>query len=296
MTNTEQAKLTTLIGTGKFMSDNASAYTGVQIIIDAKTAFDTSVADTKDKAAKATVDNSGFSEDKLNKKITMIQEAAAICGYAKQDWDVSQPTLAGQLHDNEADYQLSDADCGALAQEMFNVLNVNSTLLNAAHVSATDLTAFQVVITAFTGAHGSSEAAHAAKPEATLAFKKAMAVSMKKLKKLLKACKKVRTSQVEFYKGLLLVAEIVTITIRHTHIHLTVKKQVDGSPIEGAVATFADRTQTGTSDADGMIIIDGIRGGSLTMTLRKVGFVDLVVLVHVKAGRDNILVAEMAAI
>jgi hypothetical protein len=197
------------------------------------------------------------------------------------------------LHDNEADYHLADSDCAALAQEMFNILNTNSALLNPAHVNAADLTAFQLLITNFTGAQGSSEAAHGAKPEATLAFKKALAVSMKKLKKMLKACKKVRNTQVEFYKGLLLVAEIGTVAIRHTHIHLTVKKGVDGTPIEGAVATFADRTQTGTSDAEGMIIIDGIKGGTLTMTVRKAGFTDLVVVIHIKSGKDNIIEVEM---
>ena len=293
MTNTEQAKMTALLGTGKYMADNSGAYTGVQLIIDARAEFDTAFADTTLKAAAAKVDNSGFSEDKATKKIAAIQEAAAICGYAKQDWDTAQPTLAGQLHDAETDYQLADSDCAALLLQVYGVLNTNSALLNPAHVSATELTDFQGLISAYTSEQGSSDAAHEAKPELVAAFKKALAVSMKKRNKLLKAAKKVRKTQVKFYDGLLLVAEIPTITVRHTHIHLTVKNKATGLPLAGVTASFSTSVKTAVSDVDGHIVIDGFRGGNTTATFKKTGFVDLVVVLHIKSGKDNVLEVEM---
>jgi len=286
--------MTGLLGTGKYMADNTAAYTGVTIIIDARAEFDLAYEDTAAKAAAAKVDNSGFSTNKLDKRVAAVQEAAAICGYAKQDWDVAQPTLAGQLHDVEADYEGADSDCGALLQEMFNVLNANSGLLNPDHVSALELSDFQGLITAFTSAQGSSDAAHEAKPELVAAFKKALAVSMKKMKKLVKACKKVRKTQVKFYNGLLLVTEIPTIAVRHTHIHLTVKDKA-GLPIEGVFASFSNSLKTATSDVDGHIVIDGFRGGNTTATFVKVGYATLVVVLHIDSAKDNVLEVVMVA-
>ena len=296
MTNTEQAKLTTLEGVSTFMNKNATAYTGVQLIIDSKTNFDAAVKDTKTKASDTMADNSGFSQDKADKKKAAIEEAAAICGYAKEDWDDSQPALAGQLHDNESDYHLSDSECGTLLNEVYGVLDGNSGLLNADHVSATDLTTMKQLIDDFTNAQGSSDAAHEAQPEATDAFKKSLAVSMKKLKKLLKACKKVRKTQAKFYDSLVLVAEIVPIAVRHTHIHLTVKNKLDGKPLEGALASFSNSKKTGESDAMGMIVIDEIWGGNVMVTLKKTGFKDLVVMVHINGGKDNVLTLAMEAV
>lgn len=293
MTNTEQAKMAGLEGTTKYMSINSAAYAGVTIITDSKTAFDASYDDTKKKAAAAKVDNTGFSEAKLEKKGLMIEEAAAISGYAKQDWDTEQPELAGQLHDNESDYALADSDCAALAMSVFNVLNDNSGELNPEHVSDEELAAFLLLITGFSSAEGSSDAAHEAKPESTTAFKKSLAATLKKQKKMVKACKKVRKTQPKFYNGLLLVAEIPTITIRHTHIHLTVKKKADGTPLEGVMAIFSNSVKTPVSDVNGLIIVDEIRGGNATLTLKKDGYIDLVVEIHINGGKDNEYVMEM---
>ena len=163
-------------------------------------------------------------------------------------------------------------------------------------MSATELLAYKQLVDDFTGAQGSSDAAHEAKPEAVAAFKKALALSMKKSKRLTKACKKVRKTQPKFYDSLLLIAEIGTITVRHTHIHLTVKNALTGLGLAGVVATFSNSAKTATSDVDGHIVIDGFRGGNTTATFRKAGFADLVVVLHINAGKDNVLVVEMVGV
>ena len=292
MNNQEQAKLTTLKGTQTFMTSNAGIYSGIPLIVSANTDFNTALTITLAKAAAADTDNSGYSEAKKIAKQALAQSAAALCGFAKLDWETSQPELAAQCLDAETDYfAVSDSECATSAQNMYNLMFNN--VINPDNVSPADLVHLQTLITTFNATQGSSDSIHAASPELTAAFKAALATSMKKMGNLKIAARKVQLTQPDFYAQLLAVTKVATVSVHHTYLHITVRDKNTANAIQGAVATFKGNTKTATTDDSGSIAFDTFRAGDTTLTLTKAGYNTYTALIHLNSGKDNIFTIDM---
>ena len=292
MTNLEQAKITTLKGVQTFMGGNAAIYSGVPLIVTANANFNTAFADTLAKAAAADSDNKGYSEAKKIAKQNLAQTASALCGFAMLDWQTSKPELAAQCLDAESDYTaVSDSECGTAAQNMYELLANNP--INPDNVSPADITNLLAVITTFNNTQGSSESVHATSPQLTVAFKAALAYSMKKTDDLKTAAKKVQLTQPEFYAQLLAVSKVSTVSIRHNHLHIIVRDKTTGNPLEGVVATFKGSVKTAASDANGSIAFDTFRAGDTTVTLTKTGYINYIAQLHIGTGKDTIFNADM---
>ncbi len=244
--------------------------------------------------AAAGINNSGFSQDKLDAKTEMSFMAACLAGTAQVKLDeLGKNSLSRQMHDAESYYMHSaDSEASTEAQALHDLLFTNLALLTPDYVSAPQLVSFQAVISSYMTTQGSSEAVHKISPELTQAFNNDLSASKKNGTDLKKLIKKYKKTNKTFYKSMVDVMRL-KITVHHTDVDLMVIDKVTGHPVSGAIATFSDSSKTGISMEDGNLHVEEIAHGDKTMTVKSEKYLDYVAPINIVSGKTNSFKIEL---
>jgi len=289
MTNREQAQTGMFIAVEKELSDDSGHY-------DTNNAFKAEVLlflaawlANKTAGEKAHADNSGFSQEKLDKKIIVSDTASNLSGKANVKFiNSGKPSLAEQLNTEPSDYsQKADAECARLAQVAHDFLAENIDLIKPDYVTVEALEAFQVEITDFVASRGTSEIVHEVSPELTQIYKDSFAPVMMTIDHLKFLVRDYKTTDNEFYTRFMAATKIPTVNVHHTYVQGLVTGKVSGNPLVAAVFTLTKGKKSGTTDKDGNFLIEEVRAGKDTIT----GVLDGVVIytadITIKRGRTN---------
>ncbi len=239
-------------------------------------------------SSEAGVDNSGFSQDKLDAKVEMCFQAACLAGSAQVKLDsLGKNSISRQMHSAESYYfHTADSESSTLAKALHDLLVLNLTLLTPNYVTDAQLIAFQTIITLFMTTQGSSDAVHKISPELTQAFNNDLSACKKNGNDLKKLIKKYKKSNSLFYKSLVNVMK-PKFTVHHTDVDLLIIDAITGLPIPEAVATFSDSAKTGVSKEDGSLLVEEVAHGEEIMTITSANHLPSVTTIKIVSGRTN---------
>lgn len=259
-----------------------------EAVSDEVASFETNRLATLKSSAAAGIDNSGFSQEKLDAKLEMSFTASCLAGTAQVKLDaLGKNAISKQIHSGETYYSNApDAEASTEAQALHNVLFTNLLILTPKYVSDTQLVSFQLLITKFMTTQGSSDAIHKISPELTQTFKNDLDACKKNTTNIKKLIKKYKKTNNVFYKSMIDVMR-PKITVHHTDVDLLVIDESTGLPVKDAVATFSDSTKTGTSKDDGSLLVEEIFHGEKTMTILSVDHLPSITLVNIVSGKTN---------
>jgi hypothetical protein len=239
-----------------FLTKNADVYAGNNAFIKDSTNFSNQLIAVNNLATILSVDNTGYSQQKLDAKNAMADNAAALCGFAVVGLKKLKKNLeASQLHISSTEYShIPDTESKALAQsvhdEMFSVL----ALLSPDYITDTDLLDLQTLINTFSNTQGSAMSVNTGTPQQRNNFKQAVINIDAIIADILLLARKYETSNAEFYNNLVAQTAIPVVNIHHTTFSATVKKKVDNTPIANATASISNSKKTGASDSNGFIV------------------------------------------
>ena len=268
MTNREQAQTGMFIAVEKELSDDSGHY-------DTNNAFKAEVLlflaawlANKTAGEKAHADNSGFSQEKLDKKIIVSDTASNLSGKANVKFiNSGKPSLAEQLNTEPSDYsQKADAECARLAQVAHDFLAENIDLIKPDYVTPEALAAFQEEITNFIAIKGNSEIVHEVSAELTQIYKGSFAPVMMTIDHLKFLVRDFKTTDFDFYTRFMASTKIPTINVHHTYVEGHVVGKVSGKIIEGGVFTLTKGKKSGTTDYEGNFKIEEVRSGKDILT------------------------------
>ncbi len=292
----DSAQLTSNEATHQYIiSDVAQAIISKDAAATEKVAeFETNRLAAINSGAAAGINNSGFSQDKLDAKEEMGFMAACLGGNAQVKLDeLGKNAISKQINSNESYYDhLTDSEASTEAQALHDLLEVNIAFLTPNYVTLPELVSFQSLIANYLTIQGSSEAVHKISPELTLAFANDLKASRKSGLDLLKLLKKYKKTNKVFYKSMGDVLKL-KITVHHTDVDVLVLDAVTGHPVQGAIATFSDSNKTGISLDDGSLLVEEISHGVKTMTIKSDKHLVSITTINIASGRTNSFKIEL---
>ncbi len=289
MNDREEAKMRRNSGLPGFFSDNAAAYAADNAFLAIVKKFNTDYGVALSYAGNTGLDNSGFSQEKLNAKNAAGLVAATLSGRAQVILEsLGMFSVANGLHDSESYYtHVADLDASSRLQAVYSLLNANLLTITADYVTAEDLTNLQNLTNTFMQTGGSSQQVHAQSPVQTKKFKSALKVVDVDIKNMLKLGKTYKTTNVDFYNGLVAGCKMPAIIDHITSADITVNDSVTGAPIVGAKGSFSNSKNGMVSDANGFMQEDHMLDGNPTLTITATGYPVYTSLVHIVHGTDN---------
>ena len=289
MTNREQAQMSMFIALDKELTDDESVYQGDADYVAEVAAFRTAFQANKDAAEKAHVDNSGFSQDKLNQKLVLSQMASNLSGKAYVKFvNLNKLNLAEQMSTEPTDYSIkADSVCATLAQKAHDVMHDNLADLSPNTVTDANLVDLQKEIDKFTELKGSSEIVHEVSPELTQQFKDSFKPVMVRVDHLKLLTRDYKSSNPGFYTRLMASTKIPTINVHHTYVGGHVTRKSDGKPILGAVFSLTKGGKSDTTDHEGDFLIEEVKAGEDTLTGVLDGNVVYTGYITIKRGKTN---------
>jgi len=245
-------------------------------------------------AAAAGINNTGFSQDKLDAKELMSFMASCLAGTAQVKLDeLGKNSISRQIHEADSYYlYAADSEASTEAQALHDLLLTNIELFTPDYISAADLISFQGLISGFSNIQGSSAAVHRISPELTLAFKTDLNATKKNGTDIKKLIKKYKKTNSVFYRSMVDVMK-PKITIHHTNLSLLIVEAKTNIPVNDAVATFSDSAKTGVSIEDGSMLIEEIGNGDKTMTITSDRYKDSITNINILSGRTNSFKIEL---
>jgi hypothetical protein len=289
MNQKEIAKTKMYNAIDKFLTDNVKAYETNKAFSTDRQNFSDQLTEINDIATILSVDNTGYSKQKMQAKKDMADSAAHLSGFAQVCLLKLKKNLeASQLHISSSEYShIPDTEAKALAQSAHDVMDANITNLSPDYVTADDLTGLQNLINTFNTTQGSSTSVSQGIPEQRKNFKQAIITIDSTINDICLLARKYITSNADFYNNLLAQCVIPVVNIHHTTLSVTVKKKSDNSPITNATGSLSNSKKTGTSDAKGFMTIEQVRKGNPTLSIKAAGFTDYTSLIHIISGQDN---------
>jgi len=244
--------------------------------------------------AAAGIDNSGFSQEKLDAKAEMSFQATCLAGAAQVKLDeLGKNSLSRQIHSVDSYYLgAADSEAATEAQALHDLLLANLALLTPNYASAAELVTFQSAISSFTATQGSSDAVHKISPELTQAFINDLSASKKNGTDLKKLIKKYKKTNKTFYNSMVDVMK-PRITVHHTDVDLLLIDKVTGNPVSGAIATFTESSKSGISMEDGTLHVEEIAHGVKMMTIKSDSHLDYMDSINIVSGRSNSFKIEL---
>jgi len=272
-----------------FLTNKASVYAAYIAFNKDRTNYSKQLVIVNNLATALSVDNKGYSQQKLEAKMAMADKAAALCGFAQVGLSkLGKKLEISQLHISSTDYShLPDTESKALAQSVHDVMAAVQAVLTPDYLTATDLSDLQILINTFSTTQGNSTSVNQGTPEQRKNFKAAVIAIDNIIDDIRLLARKYQTTNSDFYNQLIAQSDIPVINIHHTTLSVTVKRKSDNSPIANATALVSNSKKTGTSDANGFITIEQVANGNPTLTIKAAGMSDYTSLVHIIGGQDN---------
>jgi hypothetical protein len=289
MTNREQALISMFIAIEKELDVDKTHWDSNALFKKEALLFLAAWVLCKTAAEKAHIDNSGFSQEKLDQKTKLSKLTSKDAGKAYVTFiNADKPSLADQLFTEYTDYfQKADAECAILAQAAHDLMSVNISLLDPDTLTPADLDALQEEITKFIAIKGTSEIVHEVSPELTQQFKDSFAPVLMREDHLKLLIRDFEETDNEFYTRFLASCKMPTVNVHHTYVEGNLKGKVSGNPLLGVVFTLTKGKKSGTTDKDGNFLIEEVKAGKDTIT----GVLDGVVIytadITIKRGRTN---------
>jgi hypothetical protein len=217
---------------------------------------------------KANINNSGFSQEKLDQKNKLSKIASNHSGKSYVKFiNLEKVSLAEQLHTEPSDYShKADAECARLAQVAHDFLAENINLLNPDVVTPLILQEFQNEITRFMELKGSSEVVHEVSPELTKQYNASFAPVMMRVRHLKLLVRDFETTDNGFYTRLKASTKIPPVNVHHTFVEGKVMGKLSGNPLVGAVFSLTKAKKSGTTDNNGYFLIEKVKSGKDTLT------------------------------
>jgi hypothetical protein len=292
MTNREQSQTAMAITLDQELTTDAAAYDNDPDFKAQVVDFRAKLAENKQAGLAAHVDNTGFSQEKLNQKIVLSEEASNISGKAFVRFTkLGKLSLADQLHIEPSDYMhVADAESARIAQAGHDFLATNIADLGPTLITIAMLVDYQKEIDKFTELKGSSEAVHEVSAELTKKFKasfKPMIDEVDHLKLMVRDYKK---SNNGFYTRLMASAAIPTVNIHHTYVAVTVTGRDSGRPLENFVCALTNGKKSAKTDWEGNATIEETKAGADVLTVSIVddnGNTKVVYSEHIKIKRGT---------
>jgi hypothetical protein len=289
MTNKEQAMMTMFIALAKYLQDNDQAYAGNDDFIAEVADFLVVYNINKNAAVAAHVDNKGFSAEKQTQKSILANTASNLCGKAFVKLKkAGKLSIAEQLHKEPSDYlQVADSLCGTNAQSSHDIMVANITDLGPNTITLPMLVGLQNHIDKFIAIQGSSETVHEVSPALTKQFKESFAPVMDIIDNLKYWNRDYKSSNNEFYTGLLASTVIPAINIHHTYVYINALRKSNNKPVEGATFTLTKGKKSAVTDSDGNANIEEVKAGKDTLTGVLSGNVIHTSNITIKRGTTN---------
>lgn len=295
MNNLEQAKMTRNEGIATFLNTNAAAYTSDNAMKALVTRFLKNKKAVTDDAALMTADNSGFSQMKVDAKFDAADFAATLCGAAQVKLDeLGKHDVSVLLHDAVSYYTApADADAATRLQAAHDVIDANLAIITDDYVKAAELASLQTLIDTFNATTGTSQAVHSTTPAVTASFKSNIKLTDADAKDFVKLVRKYKSSNKNFYEGIIAVSKTPAVAVQHTSVDITITDAATNAPVAGAVATLSNSKKTAASIANGFAHFEQVGGGNVTLSITATGYKPFTMLVHINAGKDNSFAASL---
>jgi hypothetical protein len=268
MTNKEQAQKSMFIALKHELEVDSAAYDGNEDYEAEVVAFNDALTDHNKKAVAAHVDNSGFSAEKLKKKIVLSDKASNLSGKAYVKFiNLGMQSIAEELHTEPSDYShVADSQCATLAQAAHDLMFSKLSVLSVTNtITAAMLVDFKQDIVDFLAIQGTSETVHEVSPQLTKEFKDSFKPVMMRVDHLKYLTRDYKTTNTEYFDRLMASTVIPTINVHHTYVEVHVVGKVSGKPIEGVVFTLSNCNKTGTTDWEGKATLEEVKKGKAVL-------------------------------
>src|ERR1035437_5464340 len=214
-----------------FLTDNNAVFSANNAFTTDRANYAAQLVVVNNLATILSVDNTGYSQQKLYAKVVMADKAAALCGFAVVGLKKLKKNLeASQLHISSTEYShIPDTESKALAQsvhdEMENIINSLD-----GYVTDTDLSDLQTLIDKFSATQGSATSVNTGTPQQRNNFKQAVINIDAIIADILLLARKYITSNADFYNNLVAQTAVPVVNIHHTTIFANGKKKKKKKP------------------------------------------------------------------
>lgn len=275
MKGKEIAKLSRNLGIKDFFNTtkNKAKFADDKVMTGLATVILTDIDKAADSAALTTLDNTGFSEEKLTKKNIMAQTAATLSANAQLKLEqIGKNAEAEQLQEF-ASYYSGSADALALAraEQAYDTLNNHIADLDPDYVSKAELAQFKLEITDYADCKGSSMQVNTTSPAITAAFKADLAKTDKDVENIKKRALKYTKDEV-FYKSLSDVLKTPPVPVRHTEIDVIATNEATSDPLAGVKVTVSLTPKVVFTNEKGVGHYDSCKPGEAVITAELEGF------------------------
>ena len=275
MENIDNAKLTRNLGHKKFWGvlANQKKIANDKVMLALVKRSNTNSDNAAASAALTTVTNTGFSADKLDKKMAMAKCAATLCASAQLRLeDLNRHPEAEQLHEYYTYYSTpADTIAQARAEEIYTLLNNNIADFDPDYVSKSELDDYRTLINDYVDCKGSTVQVNATSPALTAAFKADLKKTDKDVEDIKKRALKY-ASDTPFYDALLDVLKTPPVPNTHTQVHVVVIDAATGLPLPGVLISISRSKNTIITNAAGISHYDTCPNGLSEVTASLTGF------------------------
>jgi len=234
------------------------------------------------------IDLTGVAQGKENLKHTMVQLLVPLCRKAKV-WakTTGNATLQVQLDVSASDFQTSEVEEVALAQNLLSILQTNAAALLAYNVTAAQIGATATAVTAFANAVGTPQQSAIVSQTATINI----GASIKQIADILSDCDDLiepefTAAHADMVKEYVANRRIGNAAATHTTITVHVYADAAHSqPIVGATVSIDEIGRTETTKAEGSASIVQFKAGDYHLTVKATGHSDVTVPFSIKTGK-----------
>jgi len=290
MTSKEIAETTMHNALSKFLDENATVYANDKAFTATVALYKSRLNTESGFGPLLAVDNTTYSIEKSKLKTQMATDAAHLAGFAYVALNLAGNTKeAAQLNIRISDYlHLTDIEAQDLSQTNLNLMQQQVAVISPDYVTAADLTNLGNTITAFANAKGTSESINEGTPAQRAAFKTAIANTNAVIDDMRLLVRKYAVSNKLFHDQLLNQATVINVNIHHTSLSAVITAKVDGSKIANAAGTLSNSKKTGSSDANGNLLLEEIvSGDGIVLTVTASGYKTFTQTLKINRGRDN---------
>ena len=297
MTNRETATSNRNTATCTFMKDNLTEFTADVAL---NTTYTKMVADTALAVAAGTAaaaDNTGFSLDKLVAKEAVSILASDLCARSQVKLDsLGNHTISKALNSASTFYfSAADALAENRLQNVHDVMETNQVIITDDYVKVTQLTDLQTKITNYASLSGSSITVNNGSPVFTKKFKAALKVTNGDIGSIKKLVKEYRTSNPDFYNGVLKACKMPRVAVIHTTADIAITSAADNNPLPKVAGTLSKSKELPISNSGGIMRYTPVSAGAAIATFALPGFITGVMNINIKQSKVNTFAIALVA-
>ncbi len=289
MNNRQESSMARDNGLCTFLADNALEYAGDAAFeaIVIKTTAD--YAHTKQAAADAAADNTGYSLNKVIARDAASISASQLCASSQVKLDLLENTIVSESLNAAVSFysHVSDTLSASRLQNVHDVMSDNQLLITDDYVTVAQLAALQTKITNYTKLSGSTTSVNATAPVKTQELAKAIRSGATNVVNIMKLARKYITTNPTFHDELAKVCKIPALAVRHTPVIITVTAEATDTALTDVHGTLSKTKDLGVSTSAGIITYTNVSAGTAIATCSLDGYITCVKTVKIKRGKTN---------